>query len=331
MSEEKEKKENSKMKQRSRGWCFTIFNYEEEYDNIIRKLNKNSTYYIIGKEICPTTGNKHLQGYAYYKNAITGKSMLSKLTPTASIERANGTAQQNYDYCSKEMDFIEHGEMPKQGERVDLITLANQIKEGKKKVNDLAMENPYTYHCYGRTLEKIENITINKNFRKHMTKGIWLYGPTGVGKSHIAFNNFGEYDESTHYTHPSNDGKWWDGYTGQKIVIINDFRANIPFSDLLQLVDKWPYKVPRRFVGPIQFTSEIVIITSSMHPRNAYNNIAQTDDIGQLYRRFDIYLCEDDKITEQQTEEREKEKTFTQNHFDIIETIPLHGAPPPKQ
>lgn len=322
---QKSKKETKKavapkMRQRSRGWCFTVFNYENIYNDIIISLNECSTYYIIGKEICPSTENNHLQGYAYFKNAITGGSFLKKIIdPEAHIEKAKGSAFQNFEYCSKDKDFVEFGKRPKQGERVDLEELADKIKSGEKTVKELTEDNPYAYHKFGRTLDKLEGIKKNKVFRKEMTQGIWLYGPTGTGKSHRAFTMFGEFSVSTHYLHTTSE-KWWDGYEGQDIVIINDFRGEIPFGELLQLVDKWPYTVPRRYIGPIQFIATKLIITSSMHPDNVYHNIAQTDRIDQLHRRFDIYQCEEDGMTERKTEARERElnRQANENNNTII-------------
>ena len=101
----------------------------------------------------------------------------------------------------------------------------------------ILVEEPIKIHQYGRTLEKIDDLRMSKMFRTEMTDGIWLWGGTGTGKSHEAFSG---YNPDTHYMWV-NDKKWWDQYKQQDIVILNDFRGEIAYNELLQMIDKWPY------------------------------------------------------------------------------------------
>ena len=103
------------------------------------------------------------------------------------------------------------------------------------------------FHQYGRTLDRIEAIALRKRFRTEMTKRTWYTGAACVGKSHKIFEDF---DPDTYFVKDLTVD-WWDGYRGQPIVLLNEFRGEIKFSTLCALIDKWPMTVPWRGVGPI--------------------------------------------------------------------------------
>lgn len=182
--------------------------------------------------------------------------------------------------------MVKLGEEPKQGDRNDLKDVVKRIREGETSAEDILMEDPGYYHMYGRTIEKAEDVLLRKRFRTEMTKGTWYYGPTGSGKSHLAFQDF---DPSTHYVKCLKD-QWWDGYTGQKTVILNEFRGEISFGEMLALTDKWPHSVKRRNREPTPFLAEHVIVTSAMSPAEIFRKLNSDDRIEQLTRRFDIGL-----------------------------------------
>lgn len=262
--------------------------------------NRYQGAYMAGAlETCPTTGTKHMQGVVYYENARTVASIGKRRKNN--VEVARGSAADAIGYCAKGTrdkptegygkfledpceGFWEQGERPSQGKRTDLLLVANQVKEGRT-VDDVALNDPQAFHNYGRTLERIEEIRLRQCHRTEMTKGLWLWGPTGVGKSHEAFDG---YTPETHYVLNLEDNGWWEGYTGQATVIINDFRGQIRYGELLNLVDKWPHSVRRRNKAPMPFTSKLVIVTSSMQPSQIYHNLHAQDSLAQLEDRFEI-------------------------------------------
>lgn len=245
--------------------------------------SKQMKYLVVGLESCPTTGRKHYQCFVYFFNAKTMLQCKKFFGNDSHIEDCKGTINDNVAYCTKDDNYKEYGELPLQGKRTDLNEIKDNIKDGMK-VDTIAIEQPEIYHQYGRTLNKIEDIVMRNKYRTEMTQGLWYYGPTGVGKSHKAFEG---YTPSTHYVLPDDNG-WWDGYTQQDTVIINDFRGRISYDFMLQLVDKWPVSVKRRGREPIPFISKTVIITSPLRPEEVYHNRCEKDDIAQLLRRFEI-------------------------------------------
>lgn len=266
-------------------WIFTNYDLDLDYQKVIE--NTTADYICYGKEVCPSTKREHHQGWIHFSGARGSVKNVAAALGKCNVRMMKGTIDQNDDYCSKESDLICFGIKPKQGRRSDLDAIKTSIETGKS-VDDICMENPNIYHQYARTLSKIEDIVLRKRFRTWMTEGIWIVGSTGSGKSHMAYEN---YDPVTHYTLP-NDKGWWDGYVGQEIVVINEFRGNIIYSELLDLCDKWPKSVPRRGREPVPFLAKKIIITSSMRPKEVYCNLSASDGIEQLLRRFELRVLD---------------------------------------
>lgn len=269
------------MSQRLRNFCFTINNYTIE--DIEKAKTIDYSYLIIGKEI-GEKGTPHLQGYCEL-NKQTRFNTIKKQLPKAHIEERHGTALQASDYCKKENNFEEFGTLNKPGERTDLKKTCDDILKGQK-VEDIAIENPFFFHQYGRTLQKIEDIRIKNTFRNFMTEGIWYHATTGFGKSETAFKNF---NPKTHYTWKYEKNGWQDGYDGQETVIIDEFRGQLPLFDLLMMIDKHPnFYVSRRGREPYPFISKKVIITSALKPEEVYHNLHENDKLDQLFRRIKV-------------------------------------------
>lgn len=264
--------------QKSRWHAFTSYLKTEPIWN-----EKKMTFLAYGKKTCPTTGRQHWQGFIRWREGKTN-SASGKELENAHSEIMMGSISQNEKYCSKEGEYKKFGELPKQGTRTDLEGLIQNIVDFEITTDDVCIDNPMMYHLYGRTLDKAEDLALRKKFRTEMTKCVWYTGKTGVGKSHKAFEN---YTPDTHYLWTDDKG-WWDGYKQQETVIINDFRGQIKYSELLELIDKWPKKVRRRNREPMPFTSKMIIITSIGKPEQVYHKIAQWDSLQQLYKRIEL-------------------------------------------
>lgn len=266
-------------------YVFTWNNYTQENIDFLKGLaaTDNIDYMIFGKEVAPTTGTEHLQGYIHF-HSKRSKSAIVKKLKGAHVEIAKGDDFQNQDYCSKNDEHWEFGEPVKQGTRSDLDALKESILNNGLTVDEIVIQNPWYYQNYGRTLNKIEDLAMRKKFRTWMTVGEWIWGPTGVGKSKYAYEGF---NPDTHYNWKDDLG-WQDGYCGQETVIINDFRGHIKYEDLLKIMDMHPFEVRRRAREPMPFLAKKIIITSSLPPEKVYRHRDEEDSLTQLYRRCTV-------------------------------------------
>ena len=293
---------------RARSYCFTINNPTQ--DVIASLQNSKFKYLVCGFEM-GESGTPHIQGLVQFHEGKTvtafNKSIgCKKHGCWAHCEPCYGTALEAAGYCKKGLrdkpeggyseyflsplseglwTGFEYGEITRQGRRIDLEQLVDLVKSGDVRVDELASSHPQKFHQYGRTLSKVEDVAMRSRYRTQMTRGTWYWGKTGVGKSHTAFEG---YRPDTHYVWKKST-KWQDGYAQQDTVIINEYRGQLRFSELLELVDKWPYFVERRGREAMPFISTHVIITSALHPNQIYaNKLDEADSIEQFNRRFKV-------------------------------------------
>lgn len=95
----------------SKRWCFTTNNYTEDHLLHLRLLAESVTYLVFGREIAPTTGTPHLQGFCVFPtnqrlHAVRLHFPGSHLSPTVA------TSQVAAAYCKKDNDFEEFGQVP---------------------------------------------------------------------------------------------------------------------------------------------------------------------------------------------------------------------------
>lgn len=240
------------------------------------------TYYIYGAEICPTTGRAHDQYYVEFSSPKRYSTLIKKFPQLDLEERyKKSTAKAAAEYCRKDGKVTEGGTISKQGERTDLQALCLEVRLGRT-LDDVLIENPMAIHQYGRVLQKCEDMYFTSLKRTVMTTCTWYCGPTGCGKSHKAYT-----ENPDAYDYPY-DGEWCDAYRGQDTMIINDLRDEIPYSQLLRWVDKWPSVLRVRNCRPRPFVTKHIIITSCKTPEQIYRKCNSTDNIDQLMRRITV-------------------------------------------
>lgn len=106
------------MQSTARSWTFTSF-----ANDIFPNGFDDVKYCVYQREITPTTGQEHWQGYIVYKSPCRMSKIKTILGDNAAhLEIAKGNAQQNHAYCTKQesrkpgTEPVEHGELPKLGQ-----------------------------------------------------------------------------------------------------------------------------------------------------------------------------------------------------------------------
>lgn len=263
---------------RVRNWTFTLNNYTETELGEAQELSAKASYIIIGKEV-GSNGTPHLQGYIEYPNAVRGSALKKLFNAHAHWEVRKGTAKQASEYCKKEGKFEEFGSLSQQGKRTDLEEVSQMVRDGETMQN-IATAHTSTFIKYHKGILAAQN-AINGlyDFKDRTTKPkvVWRWGDTGVGKSRVA--------REAHKSFYIKDGTpWWDGYTQQEAIIIDDFDGKWPFRDLLRLLDYGPYQGQIKG-GYVKINSPIIYITCEFPPESAFH--IPTGDMAQVLRRID--------------------------------------------
>jgi len=80
-------------------WCFTAYN--DEIDKLWNEIPTDTTikWYVMGREICPTTGRPHLQGFI--ESLIKIRPTEKYKTKDCHWEKTKRSNDENYIYCRK--------------------------------------------------------------------------------------------------------------------------------------------------------------------------------------------------------------------------------------
>jgi len=213
-------------------------------------------------------GTAHFQGYAEF----SGKHRLGWYKELEGLERAHieqrkGTGAQAANYCMKDEGRLdgpyEYGEMKEQGKRNDLDSIRRKLDAGVS-MKRIADDHFGSWCRYQKSFNSYKQLKTEP--RQWPMELIFIIGPSGTGKTRRAVEMAGE----DCYWKPR--GKWWDGYTGQHTIVWDEFYGHCyPFSELLQLCDRYPLLVECKG-GTMQYVSRRIIFTSNQEPKDWYSS-----------------------------------------------------------
>jgi len=265
-------------------------------------------------------------------------SAVKKVFPSMHMEPTKGTKEQAEDYINKRGKFAEKGEQVlyiarrgeikgAQGQRRDLEVIEDLIQQGKKPREILAMSLSY------RRYEKyIRDAYFDKRYqdtpRSRDVNIVWHVGQSGSGKSYIQMQLAEQYGDDevylvTDYDHP------WDKYNGERIVILDEFRGQIRFSVLMNLLDVYRIQLPCRYSNLYSLWSEVHVCTV-LPPDAVYKKMVDDfqsyDTYEQLRRRINTivyhYIDDDGKF---------KVFEIHMSHYVDYDTLRKAAEAPPKQ
>lgn len=314
--------------QQARAWLLTVNNPLEkgmDHETIRKLLGEFPTlkYWCMCDEI-GDKGTYHT--HIYYRTSTPHRfSVVKKKFVGAHIEKARGNARQNRDYVRKEGKykgtdkeetnlpdtFEEFGKCPEeqQGKRSDLEILVELVKDGLSNA-EIISERPSLL----RYIDRMEQY--RQMLREEQTKNLWrdvnciyVYGETNTNKTRTYMERYGY--ENVYRVTNYNNNSIWDGYKGEDVVIFDEFRSQVPISDILTWTEGYPNASLRaRYKDKVALYTKVIFI-SNIPLESQYQNIQ--DDSKETWRAF---LRRIKRIYHHINKERIIEYKSTEDYFD---------------
>lgn len=281
----------AKKNTRSRAWVFTLHDYTEEEFEKVKALE--CRYLSVGKEVAPSTGRPHLQGYIYFDTARTFLSMKKAIDDRVFLEAARGKADRNQEYTQKEGEFFEKGEKPDQGKRKAIEEIKEAVASGAS-LRDMAEIQGVNYQSLRMGQLLLSLCEKKRRFKPRVT---WLYGPPGVGKTRYVYDKFDADDVHEVF---GKSLQWFQGYDAHKVSIIDEVDMHTDYSMLKRLCDRYPCQVEYKG-GSRQYLAEDIFLCSLMHPADVFQY--QPYAGREMLRRIDVVMYKESEILDWVTED----------------------------
>jgi len=257
------------MAKRQTDWCFTL--YGVTIEQTIARMGPQAQFVIAGDETCPKTSRKHVQGFIQMSYPTT-LAQLRKLH-AGHYETRRGTSQEARDYCTKEGTYLEYGSLVQKD--APAAEFWQMVKNGATN-SELATAWPERFSLKIRIIEAMRQALNIRQVEalEELPTVTAVFGPPGRGKSEFIRRMIGAapyYSPVEAKNGSKEDSLWWDGYNGEDIIWLQDYKGQGGQRLFLNLCDKGPLRVQTKG-GTIKIRPKRIYFCSMYHPRTWFKN-----------------------------------------------------------
>lgn len=272
-----------------RAWCFTLNNPTDGELQLERLFEEDGrVQYGIWQLESGESGTRHIQGYLEFKKRIRFAIVRTLLFGRAHVERRRGTQAQAQAYCQKDDTRVSGpyswGTPFEQGKRSDVALTMERIRDGCS-FQDLLDESDATAYRYSKGI--LAHIAMRDQQSRNVIRPslivTLLWGDPGTGKTRAVYDEHGLEDVYT-LTTGASGAVWFDGYEGQPVLLIDDFRGFIPFQFLLKILDIYPLRLDIK--GSFTYAAWSKVYITSNHAYDDWYKQDSNHCINALSRRI---------------------------------------------
>lgn len=264
----KNKKDN-KTNTSEREYLFEIENPQDhglDWDKTIDIIRKFKPYYFcISFEKGLETHTPHYHVFFRCHSSVRFTTW-KKRFPTAHKDDKKGNACECRDYVLKIGKWVndpkaetsiktyEEGEIPvptKEKHQNEKEELLEQIMSGMSNMEIVKINSKYLFK-----MRDMDTIRMNYLSEKYSTeyrdvKTFFIYGSTATYKTSYVYKRFNAKDIFRIHNY-QNLNSLWDGYKGERCILFDEYKGQIPIEQMLILLDKFPIlNLPARYNNKI--------------------------------------------------------------------------------
>lgn len=232
----------------------------------------NITYWCMCDEI-GEQGTYHTHVYLCSPNAIQFTTLQQRFYG-AHIDPANGSNHAIRDYIRKggkwlndpkhdtslPETFEESGELPPESEKAvsvyaDALAMLKDGATNSEIIERYPSMLTRTHHLDAARQEILRD-RYGSEFRKLQV--YYICGDSGVGKTRSIMERYGytNVHRITNYAHP------FDNYRGQAVILFDEFRSQLPFSEMLNYLDGYPTDLPCRYADKVACYTTVFVVSN---------------------------------------------------------------------
>lgn len=236
--------------------------------------------YLKGQQEIGAGGFQHWQFLAVFSKQVTLLQAKRHFHESIHLELSRSNAANEYVWKEDTRVIgtqFECGELPKsRARKADWDAVWDAAKSGD--INSIPKDILIRNYS---SIKRIRVDHVQPRIREGVTVNVY-WGKSGVGKTRRAWHEAGD---DVYIKNPNT--KWWDGYRGQKKVIIDEFVGRIDISYILVWLDRYPciaevkgYSIP---LDAVEFW-----ITSNVDPNDWYLDINAEQRNGLMRRLTNV-------------------------------------------